>query len=715
MRRMVAVVGVLIALGLYFGVSPKPEARIEVAPHQVKILRDTFGVPHIFGKTDPDVAFGLAYAHAEDDFKTIIESLLASRGVLASVQGKDAAPIDFMLRLMKVRETVDEKFDTDLSPEVRAICSAYADGLNKYALDHPGSIDSDLLPFTAKDIVAGFVFKAPFFFGLDNAVQELFGEKRRREVSTKSAEAEVSSFWTNDLPIGSNTFAVGATRSEDGATRLNINSHQPWEGPVAWYEAHVHSEEGWDAVGGLFPGTPVILVGHNRNLGWAHTVNKPDLVDIFVMEVNPDNPNQYKFDGAWKDFEVRKVPIKVKLWGPISWTFKREALWCVYGPAVRQPHGVYAIKWAGMGDIRQVEQWYRMNRAQNMQEWLTAMRTQSIPSLNCGYADKDGNILYLYNAKSPIRATGYDWSKYLPGDTSETLWTEYMPFESLPLIVNPKCGYIYNSNNTPYKATAEDENVKPESFPATMGIETHMTNRALRAGELLSADTSISEDEFYTIKYDMAYSSVSDVARKWQMLADAPDPEDPLAKEALAVLRKWDLKTNPENTSAAISVLSVGPDSDGNATVSELPKLIALMTDNAKALKAVHGKIDVPWSEVNRLKRGDVNVGLGGGPDILHAVYGSRVRDGKLEGLENGQLTGRAGDCYVIMVTWDKDGKVHSRSIHQYGSATLDKKSKHYSDQVPLFVKRETKPVWFDEADIRANLEREYDPSAMAQ
>jgi penicillin amidase/acyl-homoserine-lactone acylase len=403
----------------------------------------------------------------------------------------------------------------------------------------------------------------------------------------------------------------------------------------------------------------------------------------------------------------------VKLWGPFSWTVKREILWSVHGPVVRQDHGVYAIRYAGMGDVRTVEQWYRMGKAQNETEWLDAMQMQAIPSFNCVYADRNGSIGYIYNAKFPERVDGYDWKQYLPGNTSETLWTEFLPFKAMPGNFNPDSGFLLNCNSSPFQSSSTALVPYPSDVtPApTLGIETHMTNRALRAMELLIADDSITEEEFYAYKYDMAYSRESEIAKGWQKVLDATTPDDPIVAEALEVWRTWDLRTNPENTAAAICVLTIGPGSDNDPRVTNIEETFALLKSNAEALKAAHGRIDVPWSDVNRLRRGDVNVGVGGGPDILHAVYGFRVRNGQLEGLdENGEVYGRAGDCLVLLATWDKDGNVHSRSIHQYGSATSRPESPHYADQVPLFVKRETKPVWMDEEDIRANLEREYRP-----
>jgi penicillin amidase/acyl-homoserine-lactone acylase len=677
------------------------------ADRDVRILRDRWGVPHIYGATDADAAYGLAYAHAEDDFLTIQQSLLAARGRLATVYGKDAAPNDYMVQLLRIWDTVDARYDTDLSPETRAVMDAYADGINRYAALHPDEVlSAEVFPVTGKDVVAGSVHKAPLFFGLDNALGELFKETRQKEVSQRAPGAQRFA----DPRYGSNTMAVSPARSADGSTYLAVNSHQPWDGPVAWYEAHVHSEEGWDMVGGLFPGSPVIIHGHNRNLGWAFTVNHPDLTDIYVLEINPDNPNQYRFDGEWRDLEVRQAPITVKLLGRLRWTVKREVLWSVYGPVVRQPHGVYAIRYAGMGRVDLWQQLYRMNKARNFEEWQAAVRTRGLASFNVGYADRDGNIYYLYNGLLPVRAEGYDWSQYLPGNTSETLWTEYLPFDRLPQVLNPPSGFVQNANSTPFQTTVGAGNPDPTAYSPTLGIDDGMTNRAFRMRTLLSRDEDITFREFEQIKYDMSYGPESDVARYVQQLLEMPQPTDPDLLAGLELLRTWNLRADPDNLNAAVGILTLYKLADKNDDIkgSELvgkdvsdEELWKSFQEAVSLLKETYGRLDIPWKEVNRLVRGDVDVGIGGGPDLLHAVYGN---------IDGGRIIGDAGDSYVLLVRWDKDGQVLSRAIHQFGSATLDTTSPHYADQAPLFANRQLRPVWFEEADIRANLEAEYRP-----
>jgi penicillin amidase/acyl-homoserine-lactone acylase len=712
MRRAlrIALLAIGLIVALVFGYAALTAPRLDpaallatVRPHDVRILRDHWGVPHVFGRTDADVAYGLAWAHAEDDFPTIQAALLAARGRLASVLGEPGAANDYLVHLLRVWDVVDARYETDLDPRTRAVCEAYAEGINHYAALHPELAIPQLYPARGKDVVAGFVHKLPLFFGLDRTLRELYAPERRRSL-TRKGEASWRS-GAEEPPFGSNAFAVGPGRSADGHTRLLVNSHQPWEGAVTWYEVHLRSDEGWDAVGGLFPGAPVVLHGHNRRLGWAHTVNRPDLVDVYVLTTHPDDLNQYLFEGAWRELEVRTAPIRVKLLGPLSWTFHREVLWSVYGPVVRRPHGTYAIRYAGMDEVRQVEQWYRMNKAGNFDEWQAALGIQALPSLNVTYADAAGNVQYVYNALLPQRAPGYDWSGYLPGDTSETLWTEFLPFERLPRVTNPASDFVQNCNSTPFLTTVGAGNPDASQYAGSFGIETRMTNRALRALELLGGDASITHDEFLAYKFDRTFSRESAVAGTLRRLLDQV-PEDEATRDALGLLRGWDLTAETDSTAMALAVLTLQPDERGEVPEADAAALRQRLAEAADELKRRFGRLDVPWSQVLRLRRGPVDVGLDGGPDLLHAIYARAGADGR--------LVGTAGDSYVLVADWDRDGRVRSWSVHQYGSATLDAGSPHYADQSRLFAERRLKPVWLDEADIRANLEREYRPGEAA-
>lgn len=667
--------------------------------YNVEIIRDKWGVPHIYGKTDSDVAYGFAYAHCEDDFKTIQDVILQVRGGLASEYGKDYAGLDYITQFLKVREMVGEKYESDLSQGTKEILNAYVEGINYYASKHPREAIKSIYPVVPHDIVTGFVFRGGFLFGLDYYLDFMF-----KSDGLESKPDLPDMVWRESAPIGSNTFAISPSRTPEEDTFLLINAHQPWEGPIAWYEVHLNSEEGWNMVGGTFPGSPVVFVGHNENLGWAHTINAPDLVDIYELEINPDNKYQYKYDGEWVDFEKFKIPVKVKLFGPIKWTFKKEALWSVHGPVLRLSHGDYAFRYSGIdGEIRQVEQWYKMNKSQTFEEWKDAVSMMSIPSLNCAYADKAGNILYLYNALFPRRDPDYDWKGYLPGNTSKSLWTDYVDINELPMVINPESGFIQNCNSSPFQTTIGTGNPDINDYPVSFGIETHLSNRALRALEIFGDDGEITASDFERYKYDMEYSEKSAIAQyRIEILESDLPQDDPAVKEAVDVLRKWNLSTAPDNDGAALAILSTKPYLRDYYKKVEQEIIVDNFVKTAKFLKKTFGRIDIAWEKVNRMIRGSVDVGIGGGPDIIHAIYGNMSDDGRLEAF--------AGDSYVLLVSWNNMGEVQSKSIHQFGSATIDNNSPHFSDQTKMFANRELKKVFFNKEELMKNIERIYRP-----
>ena len=674
--------------------------------YDVEIIRDRYGVPHIYGKRDADVAYGLGYAATEDDFKNVSETILMSRGCFSREVGRKGLVFDLLVRMFRFRELVERNFEVQLSPEIRTICQAYADGFNHYAALHPEKVPKGLLPATAVDLVTGFVMRTPFFFGLDSEIRRIMGPKREKPLS--SPKEHTGGVFSRDLPIGSNTFAVSPLRTPDGKTHLAINSHQPFDGPVSWYEVHLKSEEGLNITGGTFPGSPVVLHGHNPDLGWAHTVNLPDLYDIYVLQMDPEDPNQYLFDGEYRELERSEAVVTMKLWGNLRVPIRREILSSVHGPVIRRPHGVYAVKLAGYGDIRQVEQWFRMGKARNMTEFETALRMQAIPSFNVGYADKDGNIWYLYNALLPLRNPRYDWTSYLPGDTSETLWSSYLPFDQLPQVRNPKSGFIQNCNSTPFRTTLGPENPKEATYERSFGIEPpdRMTNRALRLCEILGTDDSITEEEFYACKYDRQYSEASRPALLREQIVSSLDPGtlEPIAAEALRLFRSWDLRADPENRGTAIAVLTLEPVVRAEMFGKPVPDAVPIFLERARQLHDRYGRIDVPWKEINRLVRGDLQLGLGGGPDLVNCIYGDW----------NGEyLQAVAGDCYVLLVTWNPDGSVLSRSVHQYGSATSNPGHPHYADQALLFAEGKLKPTWFGSEDLDNHTKARYRPGEL--
>lgn len=677
--------------------------------YNATVMRDDFGVPHIFGVRDADASFGLAYAHAEDDFETIQLTIAATRGHLARYQGKDAAVTDYLVQLMGIWDTIEEN-RANIPSDVIAIAEAYVAGLNLYAAENPDATWVGLAPFTSDDVFAGFMFKSPFFYGLDSELLALFGDERNAQVALDPSGSK-GAFQTGPRDTaerGSNGFAIAPARSVDGKTRLLINSHQPLTGPVAWYEAHIVSEQGLDMQGGLFPGTPVILCGFNRNIGWANTVNNPDLFDSFVLTVNPDNPDQYWLDGAWVDFDITPVTIDVKLLGPFAFKARREIKRSIHGPVIEASHGTYAVKYAGLGEYRQLEQYYRLNKTTGMDSFLDVMSQNALPSINYVVADKDGNVGLVYNGQMPDRAPGWAWDADLPGDRSDIIWDQYRPFDDVPKLINPSSGLIWNANNDPAFATDGPDNLRRAEMIVEMGLQDNMTNRAMRLTELFDGQTPISRDSLLAVKFDDDYSTGSIAARVMAEILRADFSDDPQLKAAQDVLSRWDLSADAPNISAALGVLTVRPAVTEKYTKIPSPEPVEALRLARDFLIAEHGRLDVPWGEVNRMIRGEVNAPLSGGPDTLRAVYTARV-DG------TGQHKMTTGDTYIALVEWPAPDSANNAAprasvIHQFGSKTLGEDSPHYDDQAKIFARGEFREALWDREEIEAKATRIYRP-----
>ena len=672
--------------------------------YDVEIIRDRWGVPHIYGVTNADTAFGVGYAHAEDDFETIQDVVAATRGTLARYKGMSAAPTDYVVGLLDVWGTIEARYDTDVPSEVKAVADAYAHGVNLYAAEHPEETWAGLAPFTAQDVVAGFILKTPFFYGFDQTLTELLAETREAPFASDPNQSAWLLHPSLNTVRGSNAFAVAPNRSDDGKTRLIINSHQPMTGPVAWWEAHTVSEEGLDITGGLFPGTPVILHGFNQHLGWANTVSKPDLTDVYRLDINPEDDGLYRLDGEWRAFEEQTITIKVKLFGPFAFPAKRTIKRSIHGPVIEAEHGTYAVRYAGMGEIRQLEQYVRLNQTTNWDEFSDAMAMNALPSINYIYADKDGNIAFIHNGQYPERLPDWDWQADLPGDRSDLIWQNYIPYTDGPKLINPESGLIFNANNTPYSATDGSDNIQPGDYPETLGLQDNQTNRALRILDLTDGETPLSRDTLLAIKFDTAYAKGSDadvfiqkvLAHDW-----SADPELKAARDHLAL---WDYHMDIDSRHAALGALTVLRHVTGQFTGDYGPEPAQAFEEAVAALMTHHGRIDPQWGEVNRLVRGEVSLPLSGGSGSLRSIH----PDGWLT--EDGILQATAGDTWMALVEWDSDGNQQAEIIHQFGSATLDEASPHYADQAELFAREEWRPALLSRADIEADASRIYRP-----
>ncbi|WP_299191402.1 acylase [uncultured Erythrobacter sp.] len=699
----------------------------EYREFSAEIVRDEFGVPMIYGETDADVAYGVAIAHAEDDFSTLQDVAAMSRGRYGAIAGQDGATFDYVYHLLDARGTAMRKY-YDLPEDTRALFEAYATGLNQFADEHPGEVKlANLFPLNGEDIAAGFVLRQPFFYGLGNVIGPLVaGDELRREFgpdipgfprdgSAPDASAPVDEAepggtaihglvlpWGEEADhLGSNAWAVSPERS-GGPTTLISNSHQPLRGGVAWYELSVHSGEGWHFTGANFPGSPFPFLGHNENLGWTNTVNRPDMADIYQLEMNDDG-TQYRLDGEWVDLESTTVTLPVKM-GPITLPVRRTVLRSVHGPVIENDNGFFAVRYGGMDSVDQLDAYYRINKAQNLEEWQAQMARMAIPSTNFIYADREGNIAYVYNAAIPDRPeldeVQANWRGVLDGSRSDLIWEGTVDYAEIPKLINPASGWLYNSNNEPYTAAGEGSDLSPDDFSPVLGIERKQTNRSWRAYRLLSeVEGPLDLAALERIKYDTAYERRGYVADMYDQL-EALDPgDDADLAEARDLMLTWDFTADNEGAADSLALLMIRDFMSAeynNKNEGELPDVAEYLLDKRAHLMEHFGRIDPPMSELLRLRQGDVDLPLDGGSDTLRASTTWVVDD-------DGRLSLVHGDSFIQWVEWPRDGgRVFSRSIQPFGAATTRPDSEHYTDQMQLFVDHELKPVRFWEEDVRA-------------
>ena len=350
-------------------------AYCQINPLDVEIVRDKFGVPHIFGKTDADVAYGLAWANAEDDFETIQSVYLAGSSILSKRIGNKGIGADFLSQFIGSSHLFDSLYENEISSEYKKIIKGYADGLNSYAKKYPEKIlISELFPITPKKMMLYAQLQLFISSRGDYWIKKILNGDIRYEVN-----------FSNDR--GSNAFAFNSSKTKDGKTYLAINTHQPLEGPVSWYEAHLCSEKGTNIIGALFPGSPNILIGANKYLGWAHTVNYPDKTDVFKLEMEDKKKGYYKFDNKVLKLKTYKAKLNYKFLGLLKIKINKKYYKSIYGPTLKNKNGYYSIRTPSLFNIGALEQWWKMGKSKNFTEFYNALKSKQIPGYNIVYAD----------------------------------------------------------------------------------------------------------------------------------------------------------------------------------------------------------------------------------------------------------------------------------------------------------------------------------------
>ena len=665
----------------------------QINPENVEIIRDSYGVPHIYGKTDADTAYGLAWAHAEDDFVTIQKAYLAGNGMLSRWNGKQGIGADFIAQFIQSEETVELLYHT-LSDEFIAVLQGYTEGLNSYAKHNPDEVLlSSLFPITPKKLLIYSQLQLFLSNEGDRFVEAIISD--RVVPYKKPIEEDVR---------GSNLIALSSRKTGTNESFLAINTHQPLEGPTSWYEAHLVSEEGTNIIGATFPGAPCILTGANEYLGWTHTVNYPDKADVFQLEMK--NRTTYIVDGEAHQLVKKKAKIYVRFFGmriPVSKVFYES----IYGPTLRNKAGVFAVRTPSTTNINALEQWWRMNKARSFSEFYSYLEWNAIPGYNIGYADRNDTIFYISNGKIPKRDSSYNWRKVVPGNTKKTLWNSYYTTQELPQVIAPKSGYVYNANHSPFFSTSPDENPNPDTFPKAMNFENYNNNRSTRLFNLLSEKDTLTYEDFKRVKYDhslptpLNYNFV-DFNAIFEMNPDNyPDVAD-----ILIDIQNWDRVASADSYGAgafAVLYYSLGKyySKLGPSKVFNKLLIYTCLKDAKKHLLKHFRTTSIRLGDFQKLVRGDKELPIFGLPDVVTAMRGSAQK--------NGTIKINHGESYIALIRFGKN-KTNVASIICYGSSNHPD-SPHYSDQMEMYRRFDTKPMHFDRENVIKDARRIYHPN----
>jgi len=668
----------------------------QINPENIDIVRDEYGIPHIYAETDAEVSYGLAWVNAEDDFKTIQEAYLAGNAMLSEYIGIEGAPADFISQFIGSKELIDSKIN-EISDEYLNIVKGYAEGLNSYAKNNPDKVLYDkLFPITPKMM-------------LMYSQLQLFISSEGAYWAGKILNNDTQQDYLDQNLTGSNVFAMNSSKTSTGETFLAINTHQPLEGPTSWYEVHLNSNEGTNIIGTMYPGTPNILIGVNEFLAWSHTVNYPDKTDVFKLRMK--NKNTYIVDNEVYKLEKLKAKITVKVLGiPIK--INRKYFKSIYGPTLKNKSGYYSIRTPSLFNVRALEQWWRMGKSKNFTEFYSSLKMKSLPGFNIGYADKYDTIFYMSNGIIPKRAEGYNWKGIVPGDTKKTLWNETYDIEDLPQVLQPKSGYVYNTNHSPFKSTSNDENPKEESFDKNMGYETYDNNRSVRLKELIESYDKVSFEDFKTIKYDNSFpEKFSYNFMDINLISEIELNKDHELYDMLREIQSWNRKTDIDSFGAGLygvfyyQLIYNYADDIRKLSANEQPVseeiILSALSDTKDYLIKYFEKTKITLGEVQKLVRGDKEIPIWGLPDVITAMSSKPYK--------NGMVNVFAGESYIGLVRFTDDGPI-MESIISFGNSD-NPDSEHYTDQMEKYSKFQTKKMTFDKNIIYSQAKKIYNPN----
>ena len=663
-----------------------------------EILWDTWGIPHIAAPDHPSLFYAYGYAQMEAHSELLLRLYAQARGRGAEIYGEQYLDADRWVRTNGI-PTRAKEWAKGQSPQFGPLIASFVDGLNTWAKEHQSDLSAEakqVLPISVEDVYA-HCLRVIHYDWIINP-QKLETRLRRAEVETH----------------GSNEWAIGPSYSASGKAILMSNSHLQWGDMHTYFEVQL-TAPGVTSYGAVWVGFPVLRQCFTEYVGWTQTTNNPSESDLYRLTLKDGG---YLMDGTVKQFEVSREVIKVKGKDgamrdePI--TIRRT----VHGPVVSDRNGTaVAMRVAAIDRPRLFEQFWRMGLARNLAEWKDAMRMQQLPLFNTAYADRDGHIGYVYNSTLPVHATGdyRYWQGIVPGDRSDLISSTIVPFDQIPQVFDPPTGWVQNSNDMPWTSVYPavlDSTKFAAGFAAPQGI----TQRAQRGTRILSGFTG-KKMTFADVKAGKLSTHV-ETADQFadDRIATARKLGTERAKRAADVLAKWDRQA--ENTSDGMLLFYkfmteagnnftniggfavVGDDKKPLTTprgFADPARAAAALDKVATAVENEYGRLNVPWGEVLRFRRGNVDLPGNGAPSQMGAIR--TVGTGPFE---NGKITGSSGDTFFAVIEFSTPQ--HAEGLLSYGNWSK-KGSPHVEDQIKLMSRKEMRPIWRDRKDVEAHLE----------
>lgn len=724
-KKILNLIGIIIIFSSV-SCSGKNEANIEIErlsniAKEVSIIRDDYGVPHIYGKTDAQAVFGLLYAQAEDDFPRIERNYIWAIGRLAEIEGEKALYSDLRARLFMTIEEAQMAYES--APEwLRALCNAFADGLNFYLASHPEVTPKLITHF--EPWMPMFFFEGSIGGDIEQiptaGIESFYGANQDYIASSKSDPIKTGF----DEPKGSNGFAISGEHTASGNAMFLINPH------TSFYfrgEVHVVSDEGLNAYGAVTWGQFFVYQGFNENTGWMHTSTRLDFMDDFIEDINEENGQlYYRYGDENRPVEVKQVTLKYKDEEGIS-----ERTFPMYrthhGPITHKIDGKWIATKINWDPVNALTQSFVRTKKSNHDEFREMMNIRTNSSNNTVYADSGGNIAYYHGNFVPVRDIAYDYTLPVDGSNPATDWQGLHEVDEIVTLLNPANGWIQNCNSTPFTAAGEFS-PNPEDYPIYMAPD--MENfRGIHAVNLLREMNKITLDDLIKMAHDPYLPAFQALIPGLIKAYNESDIKNQKFEAAINVLNKWNYKTasdsiamtiahfyglnyladgeNPQSLKGINLINYFGSDSSNN-------EKLRIFSETISNLEEDFGGWNIPWGEVNRMQRitGDIMqphdddapsipIGMASGRWGALAAFGAkRYPDTK-------RIYGYRGNSFVAVVEFGD--KVKAKSLLA-GGQSGDPNSPHFYDQAKNYQEIKFKDVAYYKTDVMERAVSQYNP-----